>query len=155
MDLHLDVGDLTVLMDLKPRFSILDAIDNSERMDWDFLSGLMVEHSSGVSLIAAPESLSARQYGQHTDAILQMLRLLETQFSHIMLDTATSVSLPATIVREFESIYLVSQVDIPSLRHAQRLSSHLAGLLSQPGKASPVQVVLKPLRRADVHDCGG
>jgi pilus assembly protein CpaE len=141
VDLHLDLGDLAVLLDVKPRFSILDAIDNAERMDSDFLSGLMVENSSGVSLLAAPDSFTTRQYGTDTEALLRLLRLLEAQYAFVVVDTATSVNLPEEIVREFESIYLVSQVDIPSLRHAQRLSSYIASL-TPDGKPNPAKVVL-------------
>lgn len=144
VDLQLDLGDLATLLDLKPRYSVLDALDNAERMDWDFLSGLMVEHSSGVALLAAPDSFARRDYDQYVDAILRMLRVLEANFAFVVVDIPTARSLPEEVMREFESIFLVTQVDIPSLRHAQRLSAHLTGEtpLGQASKRNPVQVVL-------------
>jgi pilus assembly protein CpaE len=150
--LNLELGDLAVLLDLRPRFSVMDAISNADRLDWDFLSGLMVEHSSGVSLLAAPDSFGPRREAtKYVDAILQVLRLLSGQFPYVVFDAATNQNLPEQLLQEFQAIYLVSQVDIPSLRHAQRISAHLASHVehtdhtdrsSKPERQRPVQIVL-------------
>jgi len=133
VDLNLELGDLAVLLDLKPRFSIADALDSADRMDWDFLSSLMVDHDAGVSLLAAPEHFQHRDSAAHSAAICTMIHLLQEQFAYIVVDAPTGRGLAPAILTEAEAIYLVSQVDIPSLRHAQRLSAHVAERVNRRG----------------------
>ena len=146
VDLNFEPGDLAVLLDVKPRFSVLDAVHSAERLDWDFLSGLMTEHSSGVSLLAAPENFGLREPGNYAQAILRVMRLLENQFAYVVIDAATNRNVPESLVKMFDAIYLVAQADIPSLRHAQRLSSYLANVCERPGQVHVVLNRYEPRR---------
>jgi pilus assembly protein CpaE len=125
VDLSSELGDLAVLLNLQPRFSIADALENPDRLDRDFLTGLMVQHVSGVSLLAAPDRYEDRGIQYQPAAIRSMVHLLQEQFPFVVIDAATNGGLPVDVLGEAEAVYLVSQVDIPSLRHAQRLSAHV------------------------------
>jgi len=125
VDLDFELGDLSVLLNLSPPFSVVDALQSPDRLDWDFLSGLMVKHASGVHLLAAPDRYEGRDFRSEPAAILKVLRLLQEQFAYVVVDTGGNRSLPPELLGDAEAIYLVAQVDVPSLRNAQRLASHL------------------------------
>ncbi|MEP6961028.1 MAG: hypothetical protein ABI995_03060 [Acidobacteriota bacterium] len=139
VDLNFELGDLAVLLNVSPKFSVVDAIESAARMDWDFLSGLMVSHKSGVSLLAAPDDFAQREFCYQPPVIRQMIRLLEGQFAYVVVDTAANRGLSSEMLSEAEAVYLVSQVDIPSLRHAQRLAAHLTTMVENRDQ---VQIVL-------------
>jgi len=48
VDLNLQLGDAALVLGLRPRFTILDAMRNANRLDTDFVSTLLAEHSSGA-----------------------------------------------------------------------------------------------------------
>jgi pilus assembly protein CpaE len=52
IDLHLVHGDAALFLGAEPRFSVLDALENSHRVDDSFFSGLVEKTKSGVQLLA-------------------------------------------------------------------------------------------------------
>ncbi len=53
VDLDVHLGDVSLVLGVTPKFTIHDALRNSARLDADFVSTLLTEHSSGVSVLAA------------------------------------------------------------------------------------------------------
>jgi len=58
LDLDLQFGDADLALDLKPRSTLVDVLQASERVDPRFLESVMTEHSSGLRLLAAPPALT-------------------------------------------------------------------------------------------------
>src|SRR5437763_9373700 len=56
LDLHPDFGDAALYLKLtKTRFHFFELLENTERLDEDFLQSFVIKHSSGLQLIPAPE----------------------------------------------------------------------------------------------------
>src|SRR5438046_2172770 len=55
VDMDLQMGEAALGLNLVSQFSVLDALRNEDRLDSDFLSSLLVRHTSGLSVLAAPE----------------------------------------------------------------------------------------------------
>ena len=51
-DLARPLGHDALLLDLQPEFSIRDAVENLERLDSHFLGGLLMQHKSGLQVLA-------------------------------------------------------------------------------------------------------
>jgi len=94
VDLNLELGDLAVLLNLQPRFSVADALENPDRLDLDFLTGLMVLHPSGVALLAAPDRYDNRGTRVQPAAVRSIVHLLREQFPFVVVDAATNGTLP-------------------------------------------------------------
>ena len=54
IDLDLPLGDAALNLGITTQFSTVDALQNFSRMDQNFLSKLLVKHSSGLFVLAAP-----------------------------------------------------------------------------------------------------
>ena len=54
IDLDLPLGDAALNLGIAAEYSTVNALQDSGRLDASFLSKLLVKHSSGVSVLAAP-----------------------------------------------------------------------------------------------------
>jgi pilus assembly protein CpaE len=52
-DMHVGTGDAAVFLHVDPRFSIVDALENMQRLDQNFFRGLVAHTRSGLDLLAA------------------------------------------------------------------------------------------------------
>src|SRR4029453_15971673 len=55
MDLHLTYGDAAILLGAEPRFSTLDALENTHRMDAPFLRTLVSQTKSGLNVLGSSD----------------------------------------------------------------------------------------------------
>ena len=139
VDLNLHLGDVSVLLGMKPRYTVLDALRSGNRMDIDLLSTLMVKHESGLSLLAGPDEYSPFITSQNGD-LRNLLRVLRGRFPFVVADVEPGLGQETEQLLELaDVIYLVTQVDIPSLRNAQRVLSHIQKM--GPGERT-VEIVL-------------
>jgi pilus assembly protein CpaE len=105
---------------MQPRFNFVDMIRNFHRMDADLLASYIEKHDSGVHLLSAPfhpekaESVAPEE-------IQKILQFLKQHYDYVVVDTSKSFS-PATLAtfQQADTIYLVTTVDLPSLRNIKR-----------------------------------
>src|SRR5262245_7143510 len=74
LDLKLTSGDLAALLDLKPTHTLADLCQNAARMDRIMFERSLVEHSSGVRLLAPPRTFADITYVT-AEAVGQALHL--------------------------------------------------------------------------------
>src|SRR5207244_12548173 len=53
VDLHVGVGDTAIFLGVEPRFTIVEALENTHRLDAAFLKGLLVRTKSGLDLLGS------------------------------------------------------------------------------------------------------
>ncbi len=125
VDLNIQLGDVGVILGLKPRFSVSDALRNAERLDRDFVSTLLVEHKTGVSVLAAPDEYISAP-GVQNGNLDKLLYILREHFPYVVVDAGPSLGADAQVVFDMaDKVYLVAQAEIACLRNVQRLASHL------------------------------
>jgi len=125
VDLDLHLGDVSVLLGLTPRYTVLDALRSGNRMDSDLVSTLMVQHKSGLAVLAGPDEYHQVAFSNIGD-LRKLLRILRGQFPYVVLDGGSGLGMDTgTLLELADVVYLVTQVDIPSLRNAQRMISHI------------------------------
>jgi len=140
VDLNLHLGDVSILLGIKPRYTVLDALRNANRMDMDLLSTLMVDHDSGLSVLAGPDEYQPLNTVENGN-LRKLLRVLRGRYAFVVVDGGSSGLGPdsESLLQLADVVYLVTQVDIPSLRNAQRVLSHIQK--SEPAGRN-VEVVL-------------
>ena len=125
VDLNLQLGDVALALGMKPRFSVRDALTNAHRLDAEFVSTILDSHSSGLSVLAAPEDFSPLPTVD-ISAVEKLLYILQEQFGYVVIDAGSASSPAAISAAEIaNSVYVVTQVDVPSLRNSHRIISHL------------------------------
>jgi len=128
VDLNLHLGDVSVLLGLTPKYTVLDALRTGSRLDVDLVSTLMEQHKSGLAVLAGPDEYNPAPYPEN-DSLRKLLRVLRSRFPYVVVDGGSGLGTEAdTLLQVADVIYLVTQVDIPSLRNAQRALAHVRRL---------------------------
>jgi pilus assembly protein CpaE len=124
LDLHPQLGDVAMLLGITPRFTVADAFANPQRLDREFVSTLMTDHRTGLSVMAAPDMYSSSPV--EGSIVGKLVDLVGAQFPFVVVDAGLSLGEGAAPLFQIAStIYLVTQIDIPSLRNSQRFVSYL------------------------------
>ena len=125
IDLNLPLGDVAINLGIKAQYSIVSAFQNTSRLDSHFLSGLLVQHSSGLFVLAAPSELAPTFVS--ADAIDKLLQVACQGFDYVVVDAGSRLDLQRKhLFDESATIYLVTQVGIPELRNSHRLIAQLS-----------------------------
>jgi pilus assembly protein CpaE len=121
VDLKPCLGEVALFLGVRPRFTVIDAVDNLHRLDRDFLKELVAKHKSGVEMLAASEQFD-RPNPQDAGAIEELFRVLAKIYDYIVVDAGNSInSCALAALYAADSIFLVTNPDVPSIRNAQRL----------------------------------
>ena len=121
IDLKPCLGEVALFLGVRPRFTVLDAIENLHRLDRDFLRELMARHKSGLDILAASEQFD-RPNAQDASAIEELLRVLSRLYDYIVIDAGNMINACAvSALYAADTIFLVTNPDVPSIRNAQRL----------------------------------
>jgi pilus assembly protein CpaE len=121
VDLKPGLGEVALFLGVRPRYSIVDAIDNLHRLDREFLRELVVKHKSGVEILAGSDNFD-RPGATDSGAIEELFRLLARQYEYIVIDAGSQInSCSVAALYTADSMFLVANPDVPSVRNAQRL----------------------------------
>jgi pilus assembly protein CpaE len=128
IDLHQFVGEVALFLGVRPRFTVVDAIDNLHRLDAEFLRELVTRHKSGLDILAGTE-LVDRPGPQDAPALEQLLQALSRFYEFIIIDAGPVIGACAQVaVYVAEAIYVVANPDVPSIRNTQRLVDRICQL---------------------------
>ncbi|HWG21486.1 MAG TPA: AAA family ATPase [Terracidiphilus sp.] len=122
IDLDLPLGDAVLNLGLVPQYSTVDALQNYLRLDANFLTKLLVQHESGLWVLAAPGKLVPVPFS--TEAVDKLIQIARQEFDCVVVDSGSRFDLTGTVLFDPKAnIYLISQVSIPELRNTNRLAS--------------------------------
>ncbi|HEX4285667.1 MAG TPA: AAA family ATPase [Terracidiphilus sp.] len=122
IDLDLPLGDAALNLGITPQFSTVDALQNSTRLDQNFLSKLLTKHSSGLFVLAAPGKFP--QVEISNEAMERMVAIARSSFEYVVVDAGSRFDLSGTsLVDLADTVYLVMQAGIPELRNSHRVIS--------------------------------
>ena len=98
-----------------------------------FFHQLLVKHSSGLWVLAAPGRFI--QYQADNEAIDQLLNVARQEFDNVVVDLGSRLELMGTTAyKEATTVYLVTQAGIPELRNSNRLiTQFFSGTGAQAG----------------------
>ena len=133
-DLNLEMGDVSVFLNVKPRYTLTDLALNSSKLDSSYLATTVPAHSSGVHVLPAPREIEDSD--EVSPARLRvMLRSLRGSYEHLVIDTP-SVFNETTVeaLDQSDGILLVAMLNIPSVRNAKRIRAAFDRLGYPAGK---------------------
>jgi pilus assembly protein CpaE len=139
IDLDLALGDADVALDLMPDYTLADVALNIDRLDMQFLKRSLSKHATGLSLL--PHPVQMEDVGLIREEHLQrVIGLLKASYTHLILDLSKSFT-PNDLMalRMADTILLVTQLELSSLRNAVRMLLALSG---DETLASKIHVVL-------------
>jgi pilus assembly protein CpaE len=141
LDLDLQFGDAEIALNLEPRSTVVEVLRAEQRFDARFLQSAMVEHASGLKLLASPPKLiplDGLPPNLAAEIVEQSARLYDRTF--VDLPSAwTDWSLP--ILKRSDLLVLVSAPTVQGARGARRTLD----ALREAGIDAPVLFVLNKL----------
>lgn len=115
VELHTRPSDVATFLDLRPTYSVRDALENIARLDESFLQGLLSRHDSGLLVLSGP----LRPDGARLDAeqVQAMIEILRSHFDHIVLDLRHDFD-PGTIagLEASDTVLFLTGPNIAALR---------------------------------------
>jgi len=128
LDLDLALGDTDVFLDMIPEHTIIDLVQNGSQLDLTFIKKSMAKHQSGVFLLPRPIHLDEIPMVD-TSRLAQILTLMRASYSFVIMDLSKSYSeLDLEAIHLSDTILLVTQLDLPSLRNVVRILTSLRDL---------------------------
>jgi pilus assembly protein CpaE len=136
IDLHQAGGDAAVFLGAEPRFSVLDALENTHRLDQNFFQGLVTKVGKGIDLLAAPE----RVVGAPLDParIRPVVDFVRTVYKYTVLDLPRSDAAVLDGLDAANTIVIVANQELATVKSASRM----AAILRQRYGADRVKVIV-------------
>lgn len=124
IDLDLPLGDAALTLGITAEYSTVDALQNANRLDSNFLSKLLRKYSPSLSVLGSPGRFAKMETSK--EAIDRLISVARQDFDYVVVDSGSRLDLTSTaLFEEAATLYLVTQVSIPELRNSNRLISEL------------------------------
>jgi pilus assembly protein CpaE len=121
VDLKPGFGEVALFLGVRPRYTVLDALESLHRLDKDFLRELCAKHKSGLEILAGSEQFE-RPGAQDAGAIEELFRVIGKSHDYVVVDAGNQVtSCSIAALYAADTIFVVTNPDVPSVRNAQRL----------------------------------
>jgi pilus assembly protein CpaE len=117
IDLDTRQSDVATFLNLRPTYSVMDAVENPDRLDASLLQGLVVRHASGLVVLPGPTRL---ERGQIPPAGIEgLLTIIRSQFDHVLLDLRHDLD-PGTIaaLEASDTVLFLTGLTVSALRSA-------------------------------------
>jgi pilus assembly protein CpaE len=145
IDLHVANGDAAVFLGAEPRFSVIDALENTHRLDEAFFRGLIVKTKTGVDLLASSDRVAVVPL--EVRRIKMLVEFAARHYRYIVLDVPRSDPAVLDGIEAVNRIVIVANQELATVRSASRM----AGALRQRyGKEKLTVVVSRADRLAEI-----
>jgi pilus assembly protein CpaE len=138
LDLDMSLGDAHVLLDLSPRCTLTQLVENIDALDSSYLKRAVVKHACGLHVVPHPDRLS--DVGHITPQhITRLITLLKRHFTHVLLDLSKGyTALDQAALDAADEVLMVMQPDMNSLYNLLRLYESLE---ERPGVSEKIRLV--------------
>jgi len=119
VDADLQFGDVCLVLQLEPRFTMVNAAHELHHLDAELLDSLLTEHPSGLKVLAAPlEPAFADDIT--TTGLMQMIDVLLENYPYVIIDTASMLDeLILSLFEKSDDILMIVDMDLPSVKNAK------------------------------------
>lgn len=143
VDLDLDFGNTVLALNLVPRFTIMDIVDDIRNIDQDIIESYLIPHESGIKVLPANAKPQINEFitAEHIEIILKALR---GAFDYIVVDMPARFYEPVNPAFQFADVLLmVTTPEISTLRNIK------ASILTLHDLNFPKNKIKIVLNRAD------
>lgn len=120
IDLAMPLGDVALELGTSGAYSTVNALQDVTRLDAHFLAKLLIKHSSGLSVLAAPDKYT--EFHPAEEAVDRLIAIARQEFEYVVVDIGSRLSFDSkTLMGGASTFYLITQVSIPELRNSNRV----------------------------------
>ncbi|MBE3089180.1 MAG: AAA family ATPase, partial [Actinobacteria bacterium] len=118
IDTNYQFGDIALMMDLHPKYSVYDILPVIEQLDSKILDSFLTTHSSGVKVLPAPLDISTSLQGVNSKTTMKILDTISRMSDYIVIDTSSYFSeYVLNIFKDTDYLVIVSSKDTPSIKN--------------------------------------
>ena len=118
MDTNYQFGDIALMLDLHPKYSVYDILPVIEQLDSKILDSFLTTHSSGVKVLPAPLDISTSLQGVNSKTTMKILDTLSRMSDYMVIDTSSYFSDDVlNIFKDTDYLVIVSSKDTPSIKN--------------------------------------
>jgi pilus assembly protein CpaE len=116
-DTNYQFGDIALMLNLTPKYSVYDVLPVIENLDPKVLGGFLTTHSSGLLVLPAPLDIS-KSAGINSKVTIKILENLSKISDYTVVDTATYFSDDIlNVFRDTDFLCIVTSKDAPSIKN--------------------------------------
>ena len=132
LDFAQPLGNVHLLLDLHAKFSVRDAVDNLERLDSHFFSGLLTQHKTKLEVLAGATQPEEWQT-MPVPPLERVVNVAQSNFDAVLVDMGSQFSSEwSAILKAARMILIVAEANVPSLWTLQRRLVALTGFGIDP-----------------------
>ena len=136
------LGHCALHLNLKPLFTVSDAIRNLHRLDSSLLESFMTRHTGGLQLLAGANTPTPTE--PSTAEYAKLFDLLSGHFRYVVVDLSTRMDATTRLAGNLaHMVLMIAHTDVASLWSAARVQQ----FLSESGNREKVQLVLNRFRK--------
>jgi pilus assembly protein CpaE len=133
-DLDVVGADVAPCLNLKPRHSVADLCHNIDKLDQKMFEQSLIEHPSGVFVLAAPEEWDHSRFIS-AEGLQKVMRFGRAIFPSIVVDlNSLWLSENVPVLQQSTTILLLLRLDFSGIRNAHRVLSAIDRAGVDPGK---------------------
>ncbi|MBU9714010.1 AAA family ATPase [Evansella tamaricis] len=121
-------GDVSVAMDLTPTYTIRDIIEEIEDLESNTVTNFLTRHSSGVSVLAAPER---PEYADLvvSEKVITIINKLRDNFDYIIVDCDAGIQGTTLEMMEIaDEILVITNLEMTALKNTKLMLETLGKL---------------------------
>lgn len=145
LDMARPMGDVALLLDLRARFSLRDAVESLDQLDARFLGDFLVQHHSGLEILPGT-SYPDEWQKLRLPALTRLVTVAQSAFDFVVIDIGSVYSSEWRSILGWASIVLVAQADVPGLAKLER---HMFTLTTLGIGPEQIRVVINRWHRRD------
>jgi pilus assembly protein CpaE len=118
------IGHTALQLNLRPQFTVADALQNLHRMDGALLEGLMTPYREGLHVLAG--SQQPHTVLPSATELARLFDLLVSQYNFVVIDCSGRLDATVQMICDLSNaVLLVAQTDVVSLWSAGRIQAFL------------------------------
>jgi pilus assembly protein CpaE len=143
-------GQIALMLDFHPRFTLIDALERADRLDERLLAGLTEKHRTGIDILAGPAHSALREDQRPfvtLEAFLKILAFAQNAFDFVVVDLGfVNAAEWSRALAMADALLLVAE---PSALALGMLERYLSAVGSAGIDALRFQIVLNRWRQND------
>jgi len=146
LDFARPLGNAHLLLDLRPRFGVRDAVDNLDRLDSHLLGGLLTQHKTKLEILAGATQPEQWQTIE-VPPLERIVNVAQNNFDVVLVDIGSQFSSDWTAILKLARMNLiVAEANVPSLWTLQKRLVALTGFGIEPDR---VKIILNRWHKGD------
>ena len=123
IDMHQAGGDAAVFVGAEPKFSILDVITNTHRLDQTYLNSVVTQLSPRLDLLASSDRAFAGQLDPAK--VRAVLEFVSRAYTYVVLDLPRSDATVLDGLDQVTTIFLVANQELATVKSGVRMATTL------------------------------